>query len=130
MSNLLPHLSKAKIEGGILTRPDVHNMLHYHNHHHHHHHHHHHRVFIVLDSTIFLGGKTVQRLESILYRPRIRVKRNTANVSLNCSSVVQGAGRSSEVERSLIVRWVVGSILHGGGPIELFLVPDSALRLV
>ena len=24
-----------------------------------------------------------------------------------------GAGRSSEVERSLMVRWVVGSILHG-----------------
>ena len=41
-----------------------------------------------------------------------------------------GAGRSSEVERSLMVRWVVGSILHGGGPIELFLVPASAPRLV
>ena len=27
--------------------------------------------------------------------------------------VVLGAGRSSEVERSLMVRWVVGSILHG-----------------
>ena len=39
---------------------------------------------------------------------------------------VQGAGHSSEVERSLMVRWVVGSILHGGGPIELFLVPASA----
>ena len=62
------------------------------------------------------------------------------------------AGRSSEAERSLMVRWVVGSILHGGpgaryssvlrafahgavgrridpswgGPIELFLVPASA----
>ena len=28
-----------------------------------------------------------------------------------------------------MVRWVVGSILHGG-PIELFLVPASAPRLV
>ena len=28
-----------------------------------------------------------------------------------------------------MVLWVVGSILHGG-PIELFLVPDSAPRLV
>ena len=28
-----------------------------------------------------------------------------------------------------MVRWVVGSILHGG-PIELFLVPASALRLL
>ena len=33
------------------------------------------------------------------------------------------------VERSLMVRWVVGSILHGG-PIELFHVPASVLRLV
>ena len=32
-------------------------------------------------------------------------------------------------ERSLMVRWVVGLILHGG-PIELFLVPPSAPRLV
>ena len=28
-------------------------------------------------------------------------------------------------ERSLMVRWVVGSILHGAGPIELFLVPSK-----
>ena len=28
-----------------------------------------------------------------------------------------------------MVRWVIGSILHGG-PIELFLVPASAPRLV
>ena len=32
-------------------------------------------------------------------------------------------------ERSLMVRWVFGSNLHGG-PIELFLVPASAQRLV
>ena len=31
-----------------------------------------------------------------------------------------GAGRSSEVERSLIVRWVVGSILHGVDPLSYF----------
>ena len=29
-----------------------------------------------------------------------------------------GAGRSSEVERSLMVRWVVGSILHGVNPLS------------
>ena len=40
-----------------------------------------------------------------------------------------GAGRNSEVERSLMVRWVVGSILHGG-PIELLLVPASVPQLV
>ena len=31
-------------------------------------------------------------------------------------SILVGAGRSSEVERSLMVRWVVGSILHGEEP--------------
>ena len=31
------------------------------------------------------------------------------------------SGRSSEVEHSLMVQWVVGSILH-----ELFLIPASA----
>ena len=30
------------------------------------------------------------------------------------------AGRSSEVERSLMVRWVVGSILHGVDPLSYF----------
>ena len=29
-------------------------------------------------------------------------------------------GRSSEVERSLIVRWVVGSVLHGVDPLSYF----------
>ena len=32
-------------------------------------------------------------------------------------------------ERSLMVQWVSGSILHGG-PIELFLIPASALQLI
>ena len=35
-------------------------------------------------------------------------------------SQVKGAGRSSEVERSLMVRWVVGSILHGVDPLSYF----------
>ena len=34
--------------------------------------------------------------------------------------VYKGAGRSSEVERSLMVRWVVGSILHGVDPLSYF----------
>ena len=39
-----------------------------------------------------------------------------------CASVRSvGAGRSSEVERSLMVRWVVGSILHGVDPLSYFL---------
>ena len=32
----------------------------------------------------------------------------------------KGAGRSSEVERSLMLRWVVGSILHGVDPLSYF----------
>ena len=31
-----------------------------------------------------------------------------------------GAGRSSDVERSLMVRWVVGSNLHGVDPLSYF----------
>ena len=40
-----------------------------------------------------------------------------------CMPVKQfrGAGCSSEVERSLMVRWVVGSILHGVDPLSYFL---------
>ena len=37
-----------------------------------------------------------------------------------CYSNQAGAGRSSEVERSLMVRWVVGSILHGVDPLSYF----------
>ena len=35
-------------------------------------------------------------------------------------SFLGGAGRSSEVERSLMVRWVVGSILQGVDPLSYF----------
>ena len=35
-------------------------------------------------------------------------------------SCTVGAGRSSEVERSLMVRWVVGSILHGVDQLSYF----------
>ena len=35
-------------------------------------------------------------------------------------SLTQGAGRSSEVERSLMVRWVIRSILHGVDPLSYF----------
>ena len=37
-----------------------------------------------------------------------------------CMHACIGAGRSSEVERSLMVRWVVGSILHGVDPLSYF----------
>ena len=50
--------------------------------------------------------------------------RTSAHVVFLVVLMFAEAGRSSEVERSLMVRWVVGSILHGVDP---FLVPASAL---
>ena len=38
----------------------------------------------------------------------------------DCWCVTTGAGRSSEVDRSLMVRWVVGSILHVVDPLSYF----------
>ena len=45
---------------------------------------------------------------------------NRAASNLEDVFTAEGAGRSSEVERSLIVRWVVGSILHGVDPLSYF----------
>ena len=42
------------------------------------------------------------------------------NRGLQGLCVCPGAGRSSEVERSLMVQWVVGSILHGVDPLSYF----------
>ena len=64
---------------------------------------------------------------STLYRVQIllvfsslfnSVSRSTPSNVLLC--IVVGAGRSSEVERSLMVRWVVGSIIHGVDPLSYF----------
>ena len=52
-----------------------------------------------------------------------RTMRKVENLSLvlyKKSSYTLGAGRSSEVERSLMVRWVIGSILHGVDPLSYF----------
>ena len=46
-----------------------------------------------------------------------------SNLTLTMSLILtltRGAGRSSEVERLLMVRWVVGSILHGVDPLSYF----------
>ena len=42
----------------------------------------------------------------------------------------EGAGRSSEVERLIMVRWVVGSILHGVDPLSYFSFQPVLRRLV
>ena len=41
-------------------------------------------------------------------------------VNKTFSFLSSGAGRSSEVERSFMVQWVVGSILHGVDPLSYF----------
>ena len=42
------------------------------------------------------------------------------SVTVYRTAIHVGAGRSSEIERSLMVRWVVGSILHGVDPLSYF----------
>ena len=42
------------------------------------------------------------------------------SIHLFTNYLIRGAGRSSEVERSLMVRWVIGSILHGVDPLSYF----------
>ena len=49
-------------------------------------------------------------------RSACNLEENTRHTIIN-----QRAGRSSEVEHSLMVRWVVGSILHGVDPLSYFL---------
>ena len=43
-----------------------------------------------------------------------------AHVNRRVSEKIGGAGRSLEVERSLMVRWFVGSILHEVDPLSYF----------
>ena len=50
---------------------------------------------------------------------RLRVKQNVDVITVS-SILFPCTGRSSEVERSLMVRWVVGSILHGVDPLSYF----------
>ena len=77
--------------------------MHYHHHYYHNHHHHDHHLGITkTNSIIFI----------------ITLMWSSAPTML---TVIFGAGRSSEVERSLMVRWVVGSILHGVDPLSYFL---------
>ena len=47
-------------------------------------------------------------------------KRHPSHSVNEHSFICAGAGRSSDVERSLMVRWVVGSILHRVDPLSYF----------
>ena len=56
-------------------------------------------------------------MESVVFSPII--VHNTTQKK-DCNITHQGVGRSSEVEHSLMVRWVVGLILHGVDPLSYF----------
>ena len=56
----------------------------------------------------------------LLQRPQGVITPNQIPLTTIVTCLQKGAGRSSEVERSLMVRWVVGSILHGVDPLSYF----------
>ena len=59
--------------------------------------------------------------QRIIHRQGLtRVHTSRFEIISCCISSYLGAGRSSEVERSLMMRWVVGSILHGVDPLSYF----------
>ena len=64
-----------------------------------------------------LNHGATPRSHMTIWRPQLRLVVMLTMVSLSATG---GAGRSSEVERSLMVRWVVGSILHGVDPLSYF----------
>ena len=61
-----------------------------------------------LKGVLHNGGFTIKFCFEI--KPQFRIRSNS----------IEGEGRSSEVERSLMVRWVVGSILRGVDPLSYF----------
>ena len=64
----------------------------------------------------------LKRSRLFVYVFVMQLGKTTINVG-NHQNIIfhsRGAGRSSEVERSLMVRWVIGSILHGVDPLSYF----------
>ena len=63
----------------------------------------------------------VEKFENLVKKNQAKVeywKKEASSASHSVVSLeIRDAGRSSEVERSLSVRWVVGSILHGVDPL-------------
>ena len=56
----------------------------------------------------------------VFWLPQILFLLNVIHIQLIKLILIRGAGCRSEVERSLMVRWVVGSILHGVDPLSYF----------
>ena len=64
--------------------------------------------------------KMQRRLRALPNRPVTLAALDMTLVQIWNGIAQEGAGRGSEVERSLMVRWVVGSILHGVDPLSYF----------
>ena len=65
-------------------------------------------IYVQIDST----------LSFLPERERVGLQQVYCSTPVTASSDPCGAGSSSEVERSLMVWWVVGSILHGVDPLS------------
>ena len=76
----------------------------------------HHPIDMIAHTTAFVTPVVEHWLER-----EIAANRSDSRLPrTSCFSGYKGAGRSSEVERSLMVRWVIGSILHGVDPLSYF----------
>ena len=76
----------------------------------------HHPIDMIAHTTAFVTPVVEHWLER-----EIAASRSDSRLPrTSCFSGYKRAGRSSEVERSLMVRWVVGSILHGVDPLSYF----------
>ena len=73
-----------------------------------------------------LAGMSVLKCSLLIFYLQVR---GYWRPGLTLTRWERDVGLPAWYERSLIVRWVVGSILHGG-PTKLFLVPACVLRLV
>ena len=56
----------------------------------------------------------------VVLKSNVQLRQANSSHPPFANSSLAGAGRTSEVERSLMVRWVVGSILHGVDPLSYF----------
>ena len=78
----------------------------------------------VFNNNFFKDWRKVSRHRSsnhITLTCKLQLKHNLPlGPKTSKTASITGVGRSSEVERSLMVRWVVGSFLHGVDPLSYF----------
>ena len=67
---------------------------------------------------VFVGNSSLFRRTFILLTDVTPCEDKCSQIFSSLTPSNSGAGRRSEVERSLMVRWVIGSILHGVDPLS------------